>query len=576
MPEKTVREMSELEKRRYSLETRMFHTTLLGSVLVGLVAFVVGLGLYTVSLVDQYAVESFSLARSTAMVIDSVADVEPLADSVMKIYKELPETEHLKTGTYGYREHFSYLSRTEEYEYLRSVLAAFLESSDVSDLYIGMYDADSEALIYFVDPDTDPTTQRMTGDWDPIEKKELDTFLKWNGGGRLYDVSNSRYYSWMCTAGYPLRNADGETYAFILSDVTLSEVADGMKAFALRFILAIALVQIVYAVLITLRMKKTVVKPINEIAEAAQAYVADKRAGVNRNDHFEMLNIRTGDQIENLAFVMSEMEHDMAEYVDDLTSVTAEKARIGTELGMAAQIQAAMLPHIFPPYPEREEFDIFASMEPAKEVGGDFYDFFLVDDDHLALVMADVSGKGVPASLFMMASKCILQSCAMLNLTADDVLRKTNQALCSNNQMDMFVTCWLGMLEISTGKLAAVSAGHEYPAIKGPDGKFALFKDKHGFPLGGFDDEEYESYEIQLEPGSKLFVYTDGVPEAMDAERNQFGTGRMIDALNSDTEGTPEQLLSDVRSAVKDFVKDAEQFDDITMLCIEYKGPSPK
>ena len=153
--------------------------------------------------------------------------------------------------------------------------------------------------------------------------------------------------------------------------------------------------------------------------------------------------------------------------MDDLTTVTAEKARIGSELDMAAQIQAAKLPHIFPPYPEREEFELFASMEPAKEVGGDFYDFFLIDDDHLALVMADVSGKGVPASLFMMASKCILQSCAMLNLSADQVLEKTNLALCSNNQMDMFVTCWLGILEISTGRLVSANAGLPHLPLHG-------------------------------------------------------------------------------------------------------------
>ena len=212
-------------------------------------------------------------------------------------------------------------------------------------------------------------------------------------------------------------------------------------------------------------------------------------------------------------------------------------------------------------------------MDPAKEVGGDFYDFFLIDDDHLALVMADVSGKGVPAALFMMASKIILKSTAMLGKAAGEVLTQTNQTICSNNQEEMFVTVWLGILEISTGKITAANAGHEYPAIKHPDGSFELFRDKHGFVIGGMDGLRYKDYELQLEPGAKLFVYTDGVPEATNREGEMFGTDRMIDVLNKKPEAPPEKLLKNVRKTVDGFVKDAEQFDDLTMLCMEYLGP---
>ena len=211
-------------------------------------------------------------------------------------------------------------------------------------------------------------------------------------------------------------------------------------------------------------------------------------------------------------------------------------------------------------------------MEPAKEVGGDFYDFFLVDEDHLCLVMADVSGKGVPASLVMMISKVIMQSVAMMGLGPRNILGNTNQALCKDNPLEMFVTCWVGVLEISTGKLTTANAGHEYPAIKRPGGKFELYKDRHGCVLGGFDDEVYKEEVIQLEPGTKIFLYTDGVPEAMDSQRKQFGLERMVDALNQDMEAVPEKILGNVRKSVDAFVKEAEQFDDLTMLCIEYKG----
>ena len=247
-----------------------------------------------------------------------------------------------------------------------------------------------------------------------------------------------------------------------------------------------------------------------------------------------------------------------------------------TDLHTATRIQAAMLPHQFPPFPERKEFGLYAEMGPAREVGGDFYDFFLIDQDHLGLVIADVSGKGVPAALFMMVSKVILESCAMLGKSAGEALMKTNEAICSNNQAEMFVTVWLGILEISSGKMTCANAGHEYPALKRADGPFSLFKDRHGLVIGAMDGVKYQEYELQLNPGDKLFVYTDGVPEATNAEKKLFGTDRMIDALNQDPGAEPELLLWNVRKAVDGFVKEAEQFDDLTMLCLQYNGPAPQ
>ena len=242
-----------------------------------------------------------------------------------------------------------------------------------------------------------------------------------------------------------------------------------------------------------------------------------------------------------------------------------------TELNMASEIQASMLPSIFPAFPARKEFDLYASMDPAKEVGGDFYDFFMIDDDHLGVVIADVSGKGVPAALFMMISKTIIQNFAMLGISAAEVLSKANDSLCAQNKMEMFVTAWIGILELSTGKMTCASAGHEYPAIC-RNGAFSLLKDKHGFVLGGMEGEQYRNYEIQLEKGDKVFVYTDGVPEANSAINELFGTDRMIDALNSNAEADPREVLRIVRTSVDEFVGKAEQFDDLTMVCLEYKG----
>ena len=250
-----------------------------------------------------------------------------------------------------------------------------------------------------------------------------------------------------------------------------------------------------------------------------------------------------------------------------------EKSLFSTskELGLATNIQRHMLPSIFPAFPERKEFDIYALMHPAKEVGGDFYDFFLIDETHLCMVMADVSDKGVPAALFMMASKIMIQNYALMGYSPKQVLAMTNRQICTNNQDEMFVTVWLGVLDLKTGLLTAANAGHERPIIKAPDGHFEVLKDKHGFVVGWMPESVYTEYQIQLQKGSKLFVYTDGVPEARDAN-GQFGMQRTVESLvkneNRPVSEIAEALLSDVYA----FMGANAQFDDITMLCIEYIG----
>ena len=312
---------------------------------------------------------------------------------------------------------------------------------------------------------------------------------------------------------------------------------------------------------------KRIVRPLNTITQRISG-LSESNLEFKMEDAF-----RTGDEVEELAKSFADISHRTVEYLDTVQRVTAEKERIGAELSLATQIQKAMLPHIIPAFPDRKDFDIVGTMYSAKEVGGDFYDYFLIDDDHLGMVIADVSGKGVPAALFMMASRIILQSVAMLGGSPSEILTKANQAICSNNEAQMFVTVWIGILELSTGKLTCSNAGHEYPVFKRPGENFELYMDSHGFVIGGLEGIQYKEYEVQLEPGSRIFVYTDGVPEATDADLELFGTDRMIEALNKDPEAAPINVLRNVRDAVNDFVQSAEQFDDLTMLCLEYKGP---
>ncbi len=330
------------------------------------------------------------------------------------------------------------------------------------------------------------------------------------------------------------------------------------------------LYQILLSIICLLLVYCFVLRPLKTIQKNIRLYkqIKDSKAIAE-----SLEEIRLRNEIGDLAEDVTELTAEMDDYTGRIELITAEKERISTEMSLAARIQAAMLPHIFPPFPDRFEFDIFASMDPAKEVGGDFYDFFLVDEDHLGIVIADVSGKGVPAALYMMASRILLHTRSMMGGSPGEILGKVNETICANNQEEMFVTVWIGILEISTGRLTAANAGHEYPVIqKTPGGPFELLKDKHGFVVGGMPGMKYKEYELQIVPGTKLFLYTDGVPEAADAENNMFGCDRMLAALNEDTDAAPRQVLENVRASVDAFVKDAEQFDDLTMLCLEYKG----
>ena len=330
----------------------------------------------------------------------------------------------------------------------------------------------------------------------------------------------------------------------------------------------LVMLAVVMAIMITAAIirSKRIVKPLETMTNRVLA-LGEDNLQFNMEDDY-----RTNDEIEVLAESFANLSAKTVEYIKQVERITAEKQRIGVELSLATRIQADMLPSIYPAFPERPEFDIYASMDPAKEVGGDFYDFFLVDDDHLCVFIADVSGKGVPAALFMMASMIILANNAQMGKTPAQILHDTNSAICANNREEMFVTVWLGILEISTGKFTAANAGHEYPALKMPGEDFELYQDKHGFVIGALDGAKYKEYEFFMKPGSKLFVYTDGVPEATNGENEQFGTNRMLDTLNASKDATPRQTLENIRESVDGFVKDTEQFDDLTMVCIEYRG----
>ncbi|MCR5404457.1 MAG: SpoIIE family protein phosphatase [Butyrivibrio sp.] len=560
------------DKRR-SISSQAVYSTITNCVVFGLVALVVGLSFYSVSFTNYYLKRADSLAHQVAMSATHATDVVTLSDEVMSRYYSLSEDQKMLTGTGEYRELFSDIDtgRGSSYSTLFHLLAGSLEYNDVYDVYVAMYDRENSRIVYIVDSDDNDADRLYPGDWEPVNRKGMNMFMDYDGEGGLYDVDFTEKYGVLCTVGVPLYNDNNEIRSFMLVDLSVKDVALDLLRFAVRIIIAMAVATLLLAYYQTKRIEKNLVRPVNTIVKASKTYVEERHKGNTNNEHFKNLGIHTGDEIEDLADTMAQMEKDLAEYEENLTRITAEKERIQTELSLATEIQTALLPHVYPAFPNRSEFDIYAISEPAREVGGDFYDYFLIDDDHLCLVMADVSGKGIPAALFMMIAKTILQSCAMLGKEPAEILERTNEALSTDNQTGMFVTVWLGILEIATGKLTCANAGHEYPVLKRADGSYEIFKDKHGFVIGGMENSRYKEYTINMGHGDRIYLYTDGVPEATDASNNMYGTARMVQALNRDPNVGIRQLIDNVCYDIVDFIKDEQQFDDLTMMCLEYK-----
>ena len=369
------------------------------------------------------------------------------------------------------------------------------------------------------------------------------------------------------TAMIPLVGSDHQTKGILCVQRQMDILISKRNNF-LFHVFSMLLIAAIILVLIQSRfMKRVLLMPLKHITEEAARFAAENTANQQKLTD----TIKKSDEIGMLASAIDQMEERTCEYMYDLTRITAEREKLHTELTLASRIQANMLPNEFPAFPDRTEFDIYATMEPAKDVGGDFYDFFLVDDDHLCMIIADVSDKGVPAALFMMSSKIIVENYSKMKLSPSEILEHANNDICSNNKDDMFITVWLGILEISTGRITAANAGHEYPVIRHANGDFELLKDKHGFVLGAIEDLTFEEYEIALEPGARVFVYTDGVPEAINNEAKSFGPENMVNALNKYKDEDLETLLRKMRETVDEFSEDAEQFDDITMLCLEIR-----
>ena len=450
----------------------------------------------------------------------------------------------------------------DEYVNNTDLLSALQESEKVE--YIYVQDLEEEGAMYLLDPSE---TILSLG----LFERNAEGLDDMTTNDRVPATVTKSEYGWLSTCAEPVYASDGIAYAVVGVDIDMNQVVQRRNSFMLIMVIESITVLLIMAFVGNFYIRKVVSDPLCTLARDASAFGADDEADLE--GLVVEVPARRNDEILDLYEDIRKMQLGIIRYMKNLTAVTEEKERLSTELDIANRIQASMLPSTFPAFPDRSEFDVFAFMKPAKSVAGDFYDFFLIDDDHLGVVMADVSGKGIPASLFMMMAKIIINNTAQLGGSPHEVLQMANERICENNDANMFVTVWFGVITISTGHVVASNAGHEYPVVQNEDGVYELLRDKHGFVLGGMEGIRYRDYEFDLHKGQILFLYTDGVPEATTEQNEQFGPDRMMEALNQKQTAGPEELINHMLDTVDGFYGGAEQFDDITMLAIRYIGP---
>ena len=544
------------EKVRFSLGKKLTILIVLLSVVLSVASILVSYRIFSSTMTDYYGQLGTNLVRTLASQLDP--------DELDYYY----ETGQMDERYYEIQAFIQDLVANNNVEYLfvvrpHGVGVTFLFDSDMEMGEGGeYYDGGYCALGTYVD--------LIGGFADNLDKllagEEVEPIIQ-----------PDAVFGWMMTAMVPVLHEDGTMAGYVMADISMYDVMKTRQTFLITLVVLLTSLTVCFIILFLMVLRRKVIQPIDKLALATGDFIENNEEELATGTvEVNVPDIRTGDEVELLANSFRKMEEDMISYIRSFTQITAEKERIGAELNVATQIQADMLPRIFPAFPERKEFDIYATMDPAKEVGGDFYDFFLVDDDHLAVVIADVSGKGVPAALFMVIAKTLIKNHAQNKDTPGSVFTQTNEQLCEGNDAGLFVTAWMGVLEISTGKLIYVNAGHNPPLLRRADEKFEWLKSRPGFVLAGMEGVRYRENEMEMQPGDMLFLYTDGVTEATNANQELFGEERLLETLNEQPKLPVSALLPKVKKSIDSFVGEAEQFDDITMLSLNYRKKGEK
>ncbi|MCR4591173.1 MAG: PP2C family protein-serine/threonine phosphatase [Lachnospiraceae bacterium] len=551
------------KKIRHSLGKKVGLTVFVFSCIYFFVALFFGGVLYHEFELFSVVRKNYSLARSVAVSVDQNY-VTDLFEQVHAKYRELSKKYGDDVNSPEYLSEYDSLKTDKYYELLTSLDQVVNENSIVW-INFQVDDSATGSICFVLDTDARDDGKYQMG---------------WRGKGR----------SWKTNSEYPykiIEDADdgfviitrapffrpGDTHSEIVGYISVAEKRSNVRtsnaAFVIIYGAVLYVLTVCFIVISVLGIDILVVHPIKKLARAAESFRKKKNKG-EESHFFSNARINSNDEIRVLADSMTEMENEIRTYVEDVEIMTRRQERMKAELDVASRIQARMLPEKLTGYNGVQDFRISATMRPAKKVGGDFYDFFTIDDDHIGLTIADVSDKGVPAALFMVVSKTLIKVMAQSVTSAAEVISKTNSKIIPGNHETMFITVFFGIYTVSERKLSYVNAGHEDPAVyRKSTGKYELIMEEHDLVIGIFDDVSFTERTLYLDKGDRLFLYTDGVPDAANGEGDAFGLSRMLDCLNSHTEKTGQDMIDAVKGDMDAFSGSAAQFDDITMLLLE-------
>lgn len=546
------------------------------TVLLLAVAAAISFAFFKTSMDNYYKNSAISLSATQAALVDREA-LKAVAARVDGIFEEyvsengMPDLENGSEETLNaYFSLFDDVAGMPEYQSVMESLRSIYSKNTVASCYFGDIDIDRNVGIYIADCDLEPD-QCPVGYFDYLDVEQAEKIKNGSHDLDAY-ITNLPEYGWLVSAASSVFDDDDGFLIQSYIDISMNRVVAERQEYLANLIVSLLVVAGIVMLVTLGYIGRSMVRPIRSLDSAAANFVSDKEShGREGESDISRLVVRTGDEVEDLTGSVKKMEKEINEYIENITDITARQERMAAELNVAARIQADMLPSDFP---ETERYSVFALMDPAKEVGGDFYDFFMVDERHLAIVAADVSGKGVPSALFMVIGKTLIKNQTMLENDLGTVFTVVNNLLCEANRENLFITAFEAVLDLDTGLLTCVNAGHEPPFIydSGAD-VFSSRKVKSGFVLAGMEDMKYSAFTFQMKPGDKFFEYTDGVTEATDANSRLFGMDRLERALKKARKDKPEEIINTVRNDIDGFVGDTEQFDDITMICVEYKGP---
>ncbi len=560
-------------RKKRSLQRVAKKAILFGALAILLMSVIVEVVLFLYPTMENYKRE---MDHESNLIVDIIGPefLEKKFSETRELYYSIPEEIRAKEFSEEYVDLCLTLVDDEFYK-ARELLKKCRAHGDFVNVFFSFYDEETDRLVYVVDGN-EGNMAFLPGQWISNENGVVDSpekIKKTVVSGWYMPITYSKVYGMTGTDYNEVYDSQGNLLGYITMNVSVNAFARQIGVFLTFYVPVMILVMIVTAIMAERWISFNLINPIKKMAGAARKYTAMGKVGTGKAASvFKELHIDTDDEIEELWDTMVDMEEDVANALEQVRKVAAREERISAELDLARAIQAAALPRDFDDVSGNDRFELYASMTPAKEVGGDFYDFFTIDEDHVALVIADVSGKGIPAALIMMIVKTLIKNAVVFGGRPSIIMEKINNSFCRENVNDMFATVWLGILTVSTGEILACNAGHEYPFITDENGEFCLFKDTHGVVLGALPDMDYSDYIIKLPKGGKIFVYTDGVTEAQNEGEQLYGLERLRSSLNRCRESDPEELLKAVRSDIDSYAGNADQFDDLTMLCLHYRG----